>query len=66
MLIDWVKSYRIPIYTSEVTAFPRLEIFVKHRSLYVSINQSDQLNFHNFSVFLAKWQFSQELEGYAE
>ena len=34
MLIDWVKSDIIPIYTYEVTAFPRLEIFVKHRSLY--------------------------------
>ena len=34
MLIDCVKSFIIPIYTHEVTAFPRLEIFVKHRSLY--------------------------------
>ena len=37
MLIDWVKSDIIPIYTYEVTAFPRLEIFVKHRSLYDSL-----------------------------
>ena len=34
MLIDYVKSFIIPIYTHEVTAFPRLEIFVKYRSLY--------------------------------
>ena len=40
MLIDWVKSYIIPIYTYEVTAFPRLEIFVKHRSLYDSLHLS--------------------------
>ena len=40
MLIDWVKSYIIPIYTNEVTAFPRLEIFVKHRSLYDSLHLS--------------------------
>ena len=40
MLIDWVKSYTIPIYTYEVTAFPRLEIFVKHRSLYDSLHLS--------------------------
>ena len=40
MFIDWVKSYIIPIYTYEVTAFPRLEIFVKHRSLYDSLHLS--------------------------
>ena len=40
MLIDWVKSYIIPIYTYEVTAFPRLEIFVKHGSLYDSLHLS--------------------------
>ena len=40
MLIDWVKSDIIPSYTYEVTAFPRLEIFVKHRSLYDSLHLS--------------------------
>ena len=37
MLIDWVKSYIILIYKYEVTVFPKLEIFVKHRSLYDSL-----------------------------
>ena len=40
MLIDWVKSYIILIYTYEVTAFPGLEIFVKHRILYDSLHFS--------------------------
>ena len=40
MLIDWVKSYIILIYTYEVTAFPGLEIFVKHRILYDSLHLS--------------------------
>ena len=40
MLIDWVKSYIILIYKYEVTVFPKLEIFVKHRSLYDSLHLS--------------------------
>ena len=40
MLIDWVKLYIIPIYTYEVTVFPKLEIFVKNRSLYDSLHLS--------------------------
>ena len=40
MLIDWVKSYVILIYKYEVTVFPKLEIFVKHRSLYDSLHLS--------------------------
>ena len=40
MLIDWVKSCVILIYKYEVTVFPKLEIFVKHRSLYDSLHLS--------------------------
>ena len=40
MLIDWVKSYIILLYTYEVTAFPGLEIFVKHRILFDSLHLS--------------------------
>ena len=40
MLIDWVKSYIILIYKYEVTVFLKLEIFVKHRSLYDSLHLS--------------------------
>ena len=63
MLIDWVKSYIILIYTYEVTAFSGLEIFVKHRILYDSLHLS--VGPAKFSQ-LKKWQFSQELEGYTE
>ena len=66
MLIDWVKSYIIPIYTNEVTAFPRLEIFDKHCSLYDNLHLSvGPAELSQLQCFSCK-MFSQELEGYAE
>ena len=67
MLIDWVKSYIIPIYTYEVTAFPRLEIFVKHRSLYDSLHLSvGPAEFSQLQCFSSKIIVFSRALGYAE
>ena len=67
MLIDWVKLYIIPIYTYEVTVFPKLEIFVKNRSLYDSLHLSvGPAEFSQLQCFSSKIIVFSRALGYAE